>query len=441
MSVPAIHVASPLPAPQIPTQPEIAQETHVFLMVLVALVAVLFAWATIGRLDVVSFALGEVVPSSQVKTVQHLEGGIVADIQVREGDRVTAGQPLVVLESTASGADVEELNVRLAALTADVARLEAEVAGAEAIAFPEGFEDANPTFAARARELFANRQTQLANDRDTQSALLSQRQRERDEIAARLANNKEKLVLLNEQIGINEALLKDGLTNRMLHLNLLKEASTLKGMISEDEAAFARLDAAVEQERLKLEAVEGRYRVEARQELDVNRRDLQELANRQRKFQDSFKRSVLVSPVDGVVMTLHVVTRGGVISPGGAVADIVPIDDALVVEAKLPPQDVGYVHVGQSARIKLASSDGARFGHLDGQVVHVSPDTIETKDGAPFYKVRIQTGQISFERDGESYRLVPGVQVMCSIVTGSRSVMGYIASPFLGSAGTAMQER
>lgn len=421
--------------------PEISGETHTFLAVLVGLVVLFFAWSLIGRLDVVSFAMGEVVPSSQVKTVQHLEGGIVADIQVREGDQVKAGQPLVVLESTASGADVEELNVRIAALTADVARLEAEISGAPTLVFPDGFADANRDLAGQSRDMFDNRRLQFNTDLDAQRTLVDQRMRERDEIAARLANSSEKLKLLNEQIGISEELLKEDLTNRMQHLNLLKEAANLKGIISEDSAALSRLDSAVDQETFKLNAIDNRYRVDARKELDEKRRGLQELTNRHRKFQDSFKRSVLVSPVDGVVMTLHVVTQGGVIRPGGPVADIVPLGDALVVEAKLPPQDVGYVHPGQTARVKLASADGQRFGHLDGKVYLVAPDTIETKDGTSYYKVRIRTEGDNFSSQGQTYRLVPGVQVMCSIVTGSRSVMEYILSPFLGRAGTALQER
>lgn len=432
-------LAEPVASPD--GEPQIARETHMFLGVLVGAVVLFFLWAVIGRLDVVSFAVGEVVPSSQVKTVQHLEGGIVADIQVREGDQVKAGQPLVVLESTASGADVEELNVRIAALTADVARLDAEVMGNVEPQFPEGFVEANRDVARQALEMFANRQSQLKTDMDGQRALVDQREREHDEVSARLANSREKLTFLSEQVGISEELLKEDLTNRMLHLNLLKELANLNGIISEDSAVLARLEAATQQERLKLESIEGSYRVDARQSLDENRRALQELTNRHRKFQDSFKRSVLVSPVDGVVMTLHVVTLGGVIRAGDAVADIVPVGDAMVVEAKLPPQDVGYVHSGQIARVKLASADGSRFGHLDGEVVSVSPDTVETKDGQPYYKVRIKTAGDSFDSGGETYRLVPGVQVMCSIVTGSRSVMGYIASPFMGSVGSALQER
>jgi len=419
----------------------IEKQTHMFLIALVAMVVAFFVWTMVGRLDVVSFAMGEVVPSSQVKSVQHFEGGIVSEIPVREGDRIKAGQTLMVLESTASGADVDELDVRISALTADVARLSADMVGADAIEFPVGFVEANPQLADQVTKLFNSRRQQLENDLDVQRSLVNQRKREGDEISARLANTREKAKLLNEQVKISEGLLKDDLTNRMLHLNLLKEAANLNGMLSEDGAAMARLQAAIEQETLNLEAISGRARVEARQALDEKRRSLHELTNRSRKFADSFKRSTVVSPVDGVVMTLHVVTKGGVIQPGGKVADIVPIGDAMVVEAKLPPNDVGYVHPGQIARVTLASSDGARFGHLSGEVVHISPDTVEGQNGATYYKVRIKTNTDMFETKGEVYRLVPGVQVMCSIVTGSRSVLEYIAKPLMGSVGTALQER
>jgi len=418
----------------------IQRETHIFLLTLIGAVFIFVVWSMVGRLDVVSFAVGDVVPSSQVKTVQHLEGGIVADIMVREGDRVKAGQPLVVLESTASGADYQELNVRIMSLIADIARLEAETRGDE-IVFTDGFENEHPALARQTRALFDNRRVQFKNDMAAQNALINQRLRESDEISARLTNTRQKLTLLQEQVAISEDLLKDDLTNRMLHLNLLKEVANLDGMISEDTAALSRLAAAIEEERLKQDGIQGRFRIEARQELDEKRRTLDEFTNRVRKFADSFERSMLVSPVEGVVMTLHVVTKGGVIAPGGSVVDIVPVGDAMVVEAKLAPQDVGYVHVGQTARVQLASADGARFDTLDGTVSQISPDTVEMQDGTTYYKVRIKTDRDYFESDGQRYQLVPGVQVMCSIVTGTRSVMGYIVSPFMGSFRTALQER
>jgi len=423
-----------------PGKLDISKQTHLFFLTLVALALAFATWASVGRLDVVSFATGSVVPSSQVKTVQHLEGGIISDILVREGDRVARGQPLMTLESTASDADVQELSVRIISLQADVARLEAEVSG-KGIVFDPDFAKENRDVVAQTTALFENRRVQFANDVATQTAMINQRLRESDEIRARLANTRQKLKLLQEQIAISTELMKDNLTNRMLHLNLLKEAANLDGTISEDNAALERLAAAYEQERLSKEGIIGRFRIDARTALDEKRRSLDEFKNRVRKFQDSFKRSVLVSPVEGVVMTLYVVTRGGVIQPGAAVADIVPVGDAMVVEAQMAPQDVGYVRVGQMAKIRLASADGARFLPLQGTVTQISPDTVQNKDGNSFYKVRIKTKTDYFESDGERYQLVPGVQVMSSIITGSRSVLEYVASPFLGSLRTALQER
>ena len=150
---------------------------------------------------------------------------------------------------------------------------------------------------------------------------------------------------------------------------------------------------------------------------------------------------MLRSPVDGVVKTLYVVTIGGVVGPGATVADVVQVGDRLIIEAMIPTQDIGYVLPGQTALVMLASSDAIRFGNLKGEVVHVSPDAIEAAGGAPFYKVRIATEKDFFERHGVIYRLVPGVQVTCSIRTGQRSVLAYLTDPFLGSFQTALRER
>ena len=180
---------------------------------------------------------------------------------------------------------------------------------------------------------------------------------------------------------------------------------------------------------------------EARQELEDKRRRLNELNQRLGKFEDSLKRTTLRSPVDGVVKTLHVVTRGGVVRPGGDVVEIVPGEDRLVVEARLPIQDIGYVRPGQVARLKLASPDAVRFGSLDGTVTVVSPDTVITQQGQAFYKVRLETEQTYFERGPVRYQLYPGMQIMASILTGERTVLEYLLTPFLYAMDSALEER
>jgi adhesin transport system membrane fusion protein len=415
--------------------------THLFFALCAGLVLAFAGWAAVGELDVVSTATGEVIPSSQVKSVQHLEGGIVREILVREGDHVEVDQPLVVLSATQSDADVKELEVRITSLKADAARLAAEAEGRPEPAFSPDLKQDHPELVSRATELFKARRSRNENDLAEQRQQVAQHELYIREISTRMRNYANRLKLLKEQIAISEELLKDELTNRMLHLNLLKEASDLEGKIAEDTSALQRQEAAFKAARIKLGTIRDTYQQDVRAELEKTRRDLGEYSNRMQKFQDSLRRTVLRSPVAGVVKSLYVVTVGGVVKAGDTVIDVVPEGDRLVVEAKLPTQEIGYVEPGQTAVVQLASSDAVRYGQIEGKVVHVSPDAIETKAGGRFYRVRIETERDHFERAGQRYRLYPGVVVMCSIVTGQRTVLEYILDPFLGSATTAMRER
>ena len=202
-----------------------------------------------------------------------------------------------------------------------------------------------------------------------------------------------------------------------------------------------RARSALSQARSVRSGVTNSYREEARTSLASVRRQFEEFTPRLAKFEDSLKRTVLRSPVTGIVKTLHVVTIGGVVRAGDKVIDIVPAGDRLVIEAKLPTQDIGYVRSGQSAFIKLASSDAMRFDNLLGKVVSVSPDTLLGDDGVPYYKVRIETERNHFLRGVIRYDLFPGMQVLTSIHTGERTVLEYIVDPFLNAQDSALRER
>jgi len=400
---------------------------HMFFSLCTFFVITFFAWSYFGRLDVVSAAMGEVIPSSQIKHIQHLEGGIVREILVREGEKVKKGQPMVSLEPVSSSADLKELNVRMNSLQVEIARLAAEAKGLVEPKFPINIARDFPELIKQARAFFKTRMVRIKNQLDGQAQTI-------DEISARVRNNRQQLTLLNEQVDISKKLLKEKLSNRMQHLNLLKEASRLQGKIDEDTAG--------RKEALnKLETIRASFREKVQEDLEKKRRDLQEYTNRQRKYADSLSRTVLRSPVNGVVKSLFVATIGGVVAPGATVADVVPGGDRLIIEAKLPTQDIGYVQAGQVALVMLSSSDAGRFGSLVGEVLSISPDTIETAEGIPYYKIRISTTKTYFEREKIKYRLVPGVQVIASIRTGQRSVLDYLTDPFLGSFRTALRER
>jgi membrane fusion protein, adhesin transport system len=426
--------------PDTPARPK-NYGTHAFLLACMAMVAAFLAWANIGQLDVVAVATGEVVPSSQVKSVQHLEGGIVRSILVKEGQKVVKNQPLIELEPTRSGAELGELTIRVAALQVSIIRLETEMIGGSRLEFPTEFRASNPDLVGQTERFFRTRMRRMASQLSGQRQQIIQREHEIKEIGVRLKNTANSLKLVREQLKISKRLTNLDLSNRMNHLGMLKEEAELKGRIEEDRARLPSSKAGLLAAKAQMDATKNGFKEEAATELADARRTFSELSQRIRTLEDSLRRTVLRAPVDGIIKTLYVVTQGGVIQAGKTVLDMVPGDDKLVIEARLATQDIGYVQLGQEARIQLASAEAARFGTLEGKVIHISPDTIVTREGMPYYKVRIQTERDFFESGNLRYRLSPGMQVQSSIQTGTRTVMRYILDPYIGKMGTALRER
>ncbi|MGN7612998.1 HlyD family type I secretion periplasmic adaptor subunit [Magnetococcales bacterium HHB-1] len=413
---------------------------HLFFSLL-ALTCLAFAgWAYYGTLDILSMAQGEVVPFSQVKKVQHLEGGIISKIWVSEGDRVQQGETLVELEAAASRADVNELNARIASLTMAVLRLEAEAADKKTLVIPANLETKFQQRAQQVIMLFNARRKRLHDDQLVHQTLITQRQQDISEIRGRLKSQNQQLKLVREQLRISENLLKDDLTNRYNHLNLLKESNNIKGNLASDRTALLRAKAALKEAETRLLGVRNAYDEEVKTGLEKARRELGEYSARLGKYADNLSRTVVKSPVSGVVHNIHIVTKGGVVKPGETIMDLVPGNDRLIIEAKLPIGDIGYIQIGQRSVIKLVQ-EAARFGDIYGEVVAISPDTLLNDDGIPFYKVRIETEAKAFQKGENRYRLYPGMLVMVQIHTGNRSVMAYLFASFLESLDDAMSER
>ena len=351
------------------------------------------------------------------------------------------GQPLVVLEATASAADVAELQVRLTALQGDISRLDALFKGLNEPIYTQDLLENHLVIVSQSRQRFKAQARRHESEIDKQRETVVQREQEIAEIASRIKSNRASLSLIKEQIAISFKLLEKALTNNFKHLDLVKEKIKLVGDVETGQLSLARARAAKKEAEAQLFAMQSIFMDDNQSALDEARRTYNELYQRIQKYEDSLDRTVVRSPVNGIVKVLHLATIGGVVRPGDAIADIVPGGDRLIVDAELPTQDIGYVSVGQAATIKLTSADAARFGNLYGKVVHVSPDTLENSEGQPYYKVRIETEKAYFERGLLRYNLFPGMQVMASIQTGKRTVIQYIFDPILGNMGNAMQER
>lgn len=415
--------------------------TQLFFKLFTGIFIAFFIWGMVGTLDIVSMTDGEVIPSSKVKTIQHLEGGIVRKIDVREGQVVKKGQALVHLEQIISGADLSELQVRTNSLIIRIARLEAEASEADAPIFPDELSQKFPVIVAQEMDQFRVRTSDLKNRLNTQNEAIAQKDETIRQMKARLSNMRASLKLHQEKVTISEQLLKDELTNRYMHLDLLTKLNELKGSISETRSSLSSANSAFKEAQAQHQQIKTSALNEVQNDLNDSRGNLRELNQRLIKFKDSVSRTVVRATVDGTIKTLYVVTEGGVIRPGDPVVDLVPQGDRLVIESQLPTGDIGYVRVGQAVSIKLASSDAAHFKVIKGTVKAISPDTILTPEGMPFYKVRIDAEQGYFDGGTIRYQLYPGMRVIANITTGRRSVFAYIFGPVFSSFDSALQER
>ncbi len=457
--------------------------TKVFFYLCVAFCVSFFVWASIAPLDIVSDALGEVIPSSRVKRIQHLEGGIVHEIKVREGDEVKVGQPLIELEATASDSTVAEIKVRVTSLEVEIIRLETEARWFETpevqkestggpsvggvvgektsvvplaklkagelvvdpstvnLVFPDELETNSSKLVAQVRKLYDAHRDRFGDDIKAQQEKIKQREQDIQEIIARMRNQRQSLSYIREQIKISEELLKDKLTSRYKHLGFLKEESNLVSKIQEDKAALARSKSMLTAAQEKVEQIANAFHEEVQEDLRKARREMLEFSQRLRKTSDSLQRTIIRSPANGIVKSIYIMGEGEVVQPGMTVLDIVPAGDKLVVEAHLALGDIGYVQPGQEATVKLATGDARMFGNLDGIVKQISPDAITLPEEGTFYRVLVETDIDRFEKDGRRYQLYPGMRVLVGIKTGERTVMEYLVYPYFDTLYQGMHER
>lgn len=400
----------------------------------------LVVWAIFSPLDIATQAFGEVTPADQVQKVQHLEGGIVREIHVKEGQRVKRGDPLVELEGIAAQADTRELESRIGALRIRIIRLEGVIGRAASLRFPADLLEQFPREVDEARELFRTQIDRANSNREAQSWKIVQRGEERQELQARLDHLEQQRKVLREQLRIDKQLLDKGIGNQYEYLQRLREDTSISGQMLEVQASLRRIEAAQKQEQSGLASITATSSEDLRKDLEESRKQLAEIQKRLEKFKDSTARTVIRAPVDGTVFILYTVTRGGVVSPGGLVASLVPGNERLVVEVKLNAGEVGLISRGQSARLRLEGAGMQRFRPIDGEVVHISSDAITEPQKPPYFLVRIAPTELEFSDGVTAYRLSPGVQVSASIITGHRTVMQYLLGPMLGRFSGALTE-
>lgn len=370
---------------------------------LIALFLVAFGiWAWRFELVEVSSGPGKVVPSSREQVIQSLEGGLLATLEVREGDVVQEGQLLAQLDPTRSASNVDEAAARYHAALATSVRLRAELQEQETLTFPDKLQG-----------------EEFSELRATERALFDSR---RASLLETLAGLEDGLSLLEQEIGITTNLQAAGAASRVELIRLNREAVTT---------------------RLEIARLEAEFRVQASEELQKVNAEAEVQASIMRGRTDQLDRLTFHAPTRGIVKEVSVTTVGGVIQPGGQLMTIVPIDDQLLIEARISPRDIAFIHPGQSAMVKISAYDYAIFGGLTGEVVTISPDSVrdEVRNDQFYYRVfiRTQTDYLT-NAAGATFPIVPGMVATVEIQTGSKTVWQYLIKP-LNRAREALRER
>lgn len=398
------------------------------LMVMAALVVSSIVWMAWAQIDVVVRGSGKVIPSRQVQQVQSLEGGVVSEILVREGDLVKANQPLLKLSDVAFASSFEENRLKYYELSARSARLQAE-------AFDENFETPPNSDVVLAELLESERSLYESNKQQLEQTLsiyrqqLSQQQRGLEEAVSKQRQLRRTLKLLREEIRIKKPLMRERIISEIDYLQLQQREAETEGELEIANIAIPRLQSSIEEARRKLSEIELHYRNEAKRELNEVNAELSRIEQTQAALEDRVSRTTLRSPVKGVVKRLHANSVGGVVAPGAHVLEIVPLGDSLLVEVQIKPADIALIQVDQLARLKFSAYDFAIHGSLTGRVVFVSADTITDDDGNSFYIVRVEPDQDYIGTESGQLPIKVGMTSESDIVTGKKTILGYLLKP------------
>lgn len=396
-------------------------------------------WLAFARVDRAVTAPGKVVPFDQVKIVQHLEGGIIESLEVRENTIVKAGEPLLTLDLATSGVNRAELKTRYAALDLARKRLIAEASGQQ----PELTQNIPENLFATAlaeENTFLTRSNQLAEALSAVDDQIEQAQRRVQELQARTAALQQNLSLAEQQLAISEKLVVDKLVSELEHFERKKAVESLRGDIAETEQATNGAMALVAESKTRKNQEIATFKRNASDELgDVERR-MASLKEEIELATEQASRAIIRAPIDGVVKNLKYQAIGNVVKPGEPIMEIVPDKDRLVIEVKLSPVDRGYVTEEQSSLVKITAFDYYRYGGLDGNVVSIAADTDIEKDNTQYYRVIIETDKI-FVGDTPGLMVIkPGMTAEVSIKIDSQSVLWALLRPILKIKHEALRE-
>jgi adhesin transport system membrane fusion protein len=409
----------------------------VLLQALFVVIVLFVVWAAIVDVDEITRGDGKVIPSRQLQVLQSLDGGIVSEILVTEGQSVAPGQVMLKVDSTRFESSVRENRAQYLSLSAKAARLLALAEGKPFYTLPEvAVED--PQTVEEERRLYESATSELQAQIQIAQQQLAQKQEELAEARVRHAQGSQAYESTVKELAVTKPLLSSGAVSEVELLRLERDVARFRGERDVASAQIARAQSAINEASRKIQEVELNVRNTARREYSETMAKLNALVQTSSGLTDRVKQSAIRSPVKGTVKRLLVNTVGGVVQPGRDIVEIVPSEDKLLLEAKVPPKDIAFLRPGQKAMVKFTAYDFSIYGGLEATLEHIGADSVTDERGNTFYTVRVRTDKSSL---GPNLPIIPGMVAEVDIITGEKSILSYLLKPVLRAKSAALTER
>ena len=412
-----------------------------FIVWLVVLFVVAFlVWAAFSQIDEVTRGDGKVIPSQQIQVVQNLEGGILSKMLVQVGEVVEKDQLLLEIDKTRFSAPYMESRASYLALKAQIARLEAEIRGT-AFTVPEEVTKEKPEIGSREQQLYASRKQRLGAKLQILQEQFNQRRQELSELQSKLGELTRTSALLQKELSITKPLVAQGAVSEVEVLRLQRQSSEMSGNIEATRLAIPKAESKITEAKKALEEEQLNDHNTARGELNEAYAKLEGISASSVALADRLERTAVRSPVRGTINQIKVNTVGGIIQPGMDLVEIVPLEDTLLVEARIKPSDIAFLRPKQHAKIKFTAYDFTIYGGLDAELEQISADSITDKHGNDYYLVRLRTRLNYLGDKNKPLPIIPGMVVSVDILTGKKTILSYLLKPVLRAKYTALRER
>ncbi|HPF78626.1 MAG TPA: HlyD family type I secretion periplasmic adaptor subunit [Alphaproteobacteria bacterium] len=417
-----------------------SESSHMMLIAIASLIAAFIIWSSFSEIEEITHGTGQVVPTQEIQVVQSLEGGILSELLVREGDQVKKDQILLKVSDVAFASEERGVEAKSLSLKAKKARLEAEAQGKQ-LELPQEIIEKFPDIARNEEALYRSRQQELSNAKAILDNKINSAQAELSEVRAKINRLSESRKLLNQELSITKEMVAKKAVPKLEEIRLNRELADISGQIREASEKKGGLEAELRGAEKERKDREDKFKSQVLGELNDIESQISQIGESLTAIGDRVSRTEIRSPVDGIVNKIMIKTIGGVIEPAMQLVEIVPLDDDLKIVARVTPQEIAFLRPGQDVNIKISAYDPQRYGSLKGKLIRIGANSGADREGNVFFEIEVEANKNYLGTKENPLPITPGMVAQTEIITGKRTILSYLMKPVLRTRDKAFTER